>query len=63
MLLQHKLSGDVYSYHKVLMDSGDFKIFESPPPIEIAPVAEVRTVKHVRRQRKNLGETNGAETL
>ena len=44
------------------MDSGDYRIYENPPPIQVAPIAEARVVKHVRRQRKNLGETNGAET-
>ena len=55
-LLRHKKSGDVYAFHKVLMDSGDFEIFAEK--IEVLP--EPVVVKVTRRKKvMQIGELNG----
>ena len=55
-LLRHKKIGDVYAFHKVLMDSGDFEIFAEQ--IEVLP--EPVVVKVTRRKKvMQIGELNG----
>lgn len=62
MLLRHKVTGDVYSYHKVLADSGEYEIYEEPKPVV---VSEQPAQKPVRRKKTAIqihGELNGTDT-
>lgn len=62
MLLRHKVTGDVYSYHKVLADSGEYEIYEEPKPVV---VSEQPVEKKARRKKvaiKHDGEINGTDT-
>jgi len=61
MLLRHKLTGNIYAYHKVLADSGEFEEFVEPKP---EPVSEQPVVKQARRKRVAInitGDTNGTD--
>jgi hypothetical protein len=63
MLLRHKQTGDVYVYHKVLMDSGEYDIYEEPKPAVV--VSEQPEMKKARRKKVAIqtdGETNGTDT-
>ena len=62
MLLRHKVTGDVYSYHKVLADSGDYEAYEEPKPVL---VSEQPVIKKARRKKSAIqtdGELNGTDT-
>ena len=56
-LLKHKTSGDVYAFHKVLMDSGNFEVFEEQ--IKEVPAPEPVVVKQTRKKAMRIGELNG----
>lgn len=58
-LLKHKTSGDVYAFHKVLMDSGNFEVYEEQ--IKELPTPEPVVVKQTRRKKamREIGELNG----
>ena len=57
-LLKHKTSGDVYAFHKVHMDSGDFEVYEEQ--IKEVPAPEPVIVKQTRRKKAmQIGEPNG----
>ena len=58
MLLRNKKNGLVYAYHKVLMDSGEYEVYEEHP---IAPVSEQSESKKTRKKRSaiNTGDLNG----
>lgn len=61
MLLRHKRNGNVYAYAKVLMDSGDYEIYEEPKPAKVEP----EPAKVVRRRRSAIpktGEPHGTDT-
>ena len=60
MLLRHKVTGNVYSYHKVLVDSGEYEIYEEPKPVV---VSEQPAEKKARRKKAlpNSGVTHGAD--
>lgn len=62
MLLRHKVTGNVYSYHKVLVDSGEYEIYEEPAPVVVSeqPVEKKARKKKVAIQ--NDGELNGTDT-
>ena len=61
MLLRHKVTGDVYSYHKVLADSGDYEMYEEPKPVLVSekPVLKKARKKSVAIQIN--GEANGTD--
>ena len=60
-LLKHKTSGDVYAFHKVLMDSGNFEVFEEQTKEIPAPAPVI--VKQTRRKKAmQIGEPNGTDT-
>lgn len=61
MLLRHKITGDVYSYHKVLADSGDYETYEEPKPVF---VSEQPVIKKARKKSVAIpinGEPNGTD--
>jgi len=61
MLLRHKVTGDVYSYHKVLADSGDYEMYEEPKPVL---VSEKPVIKKARKKSVAIptnGEQNGTD--
>ncbi len=63
MLLRHKQTGNVYVYHKVLADSGEYDVYEEPKPTVLVP--EQPEMKKARRKKVAIqtdGETNGTDT-
>lgn len=61
MLLRNKQTGDVYAYHKVLADSGDYEPYEEPKPVL---VSEKPAVKKPRKKTVAIqinGEANGTD--
>lgn len=60
MLLRHKLTGDIYAYHKVLADSGDYDVYEehTPEPVSEEPVKKARKKKAAINTD---GEQNGTD--
>lgn len=61
MLLRHKRNGNIYAYAKVLMDSGDYEIFEEPKPIKAQPKL-AKVVRRTRESTSKIGEPHGTDT-
>lgn len=61
MLLRNKKNGLIYAYHKVLMDSGEYEVFEEQKPV---PVSEQPAPSRARRKRVAInitGDLNGTD--
>lgn len=61
MLLRHKVTGDVYSYHKVLADSGDYEIYEEPQPVSVSEQPVAQKARSKKRAAINNGDAHGTD--
>lgn len=61
MLLRHKQTGNVYVYHKVLADSGEYEVYEEPKPVLVSEQPETKKARKKRVAIQTDGESNGTD--
>lgn len=62
MLLRHKTTGNIYAYHKVLVDSGEYEEFVEQKTVLVSEQPVKRKARKKKVAIQISGEPNGTDT-